>query len=106
MTPEDHYQALADAFADDPEVVLPGPGGGFGADALKLGRKIFAMLVGGRLVVKLPEERVAALLDSGEGDPFVAGGHQMREWVTVAAGQEHQWHALATEARAFIASLR
>jgi hypothetical protein len=64
--------------------------------------KIFAMLVKGRLVTKLPRERVDALVASGAGAPFDPGhGRLMKEWVTVPAGGP-PWVTLAQEAYRFV----
>jgi len=64
--------------------------------------KIFAMLVKGRLVAKLPRERVDALVASGAGAPFDPGhGRVMKEWVTVPAGGI-PWVPLAQEAYRFV----
>jgi hypothetical protein len=42
------------------------------------------MLVQGRLVLKLPRERVEALVAGGDGEPFLDGrGRPMREWVAL-----------------------
>ena len=104
-SPEDRFSALVDALAGEPGVTPPEPTGGrrFGASALQVHGSIFAMLRDGRLVVKLPSERVAALLADGTGAPFGAGrGRPMQEWVTVVTDDEQTWRALATEALAFV----
>ena len=61
-----------------------GPGGrGFGSNALKVDGKIFASLSHGRLLVKLPAERVKALVEAKLGEPFSTGpGRVKKEWVT------------------------
>jgi hypothetical protein len=74
----------------------------FGSNALKVNKKIFAMLVRGDLVVKLPAARVSELIASGVGSPFDAGkGKPMKEWLTVS-GSEKKWLAFAREALAFV----
>lgn len=74
----------------------------FGSDALKSSGKIFAMLVGGQLVVKLPAARVTQLVETGHGEPFSSGrGTPMREWVALT-GDEAEVRALVTEAQAFV----
>jgi hypothetical protein len=53
--------------------------------------------------VKLPHDRVTALIGSGAGAPFDAGkGRAMKEWLTVTADDEESWLALAREARDFV----
>jgi hypothetical protein len=83
--------------------VTPPPGGsGFGRGSLKYRGKIFAMLVRGRLVLKLPAQRVTALITAGGGVAFDANkGTAMREWFSLAAESELDWLALATEALEF-----
>ena len=98
---------LVDALGDEPGVTTPGESPGrrqaFGAGALKVDGRIFAMVSGGRLVVKLPATRVAALIAGGEGGPFDAGkGRPMKEWVTVDVARRGAWEPLAREALAFV----
>jgi len=108
MSTLEQFRGLVDAFADSPGVTGPGvtTARGFGSDALQVNGSIFAMRTRDRLVVKLPRDRVAALIASGVGSPFAAGkAHPMREWLTVEAADADTWLALAREARAFVASL-
>jgi hypothetical protein len=83
--------------------VTPPPGGsGFGRGSLKYRGKIFAMLVRGSLVVKLPAARVAALINAGEGVASDANkGTAMREWFSLAPDSGLGWESLATEALDF-----
>jgi hypothetical protein len=107
MEPAERFALLVDELAGTPGVVPPGAPGsrGFGASALKVGGSIFAMLSGGRLALKLPRQRVAALIAEGTGRPFDAGkGTPMKEWVSVVPGDDATWLALAREALAFVAS--
>ena len=78
----------------------------FGAGALKVRGKIFAMPAHGTLVLKLPANRVDALVAAGLGTRFDLGhGRVMKEWVALSASaKEDRWLALAREARAFVAA--
>jgi hypothetical protein len=100
------FTDLCRALAGEPGVTLPSAAGasrGFGSDALKVDGRIFAMVTGGSLVLKLPRGRVADLLASGEGRPFDAGkGTPMREWVVLADPDEPSAAALAREAMTFV----
>jgi YjbR len=91
------FDAIANEFLTEPGV---DEGTGFGSNpGLRVGGKIFAMEVDGRLVVKLPAERVTALTEAG-AEPFVIGKRTMREWVSVEPRDD--WAALAREAFAFV----
>jgi TfoX/Sxy family transcriptional regulator of competence genes len=98
------FEQLATRFADDTAVTLPAPGRGkFGASALKVDGKIFAMVLSGELVVKLPRARVEELVATGAGTPFDAGrGRPMKEWVSIAPERADEWPPLADEARRFV----
>lgn len=77
----------------------------FGSASVKTQGKTFAMLVNGRLVVKLPRDRVEELLAAGAGDRFDPGhGRLMREWVSLAeVADATACRMLMAEALAFVA---
>jgi hypothetical protein len=79
-------------------------GTGFGRnEGLRVGGKIFAMLVRGELVVKLPSDRVDELVDIGIAARFDAGkGRPMREWASVGPAASRRWRGLVEEARAYV----
>jgi TfoX/Sxy family transcriptional regulator of competence genes len=106
-TAESRFGGLVKALVGKEGVTL-GPGKrGFGSDALQVDGRIFAMLRRDRLILKLPPERVQALLASGKGSPFDAGkGRPMREWVALDQGTQKQWLVLAQEALSFVARQR
>jgi mRNA degradation ribonuclease J1/J2 len=61
----------------------------------------------GRLVVKLPKERVEDLVAAREADLFDPGhGRVSKEWASFFIKLESKWPAIVEEARAFVASLR
>jgi hypothetical protein len=100
-------QAAESLFSDLVEIYRRRPdvttGTGFGSNpGLRVGGRIFAMLVRGALVVKLPAARVNELIASGVGEPFDAGkGRPMREWVAVPERWVNDWAAMIEEAFAF-----
>jgi hypothetical protein len=56
-------------------------------------------------VLKLPADRVTALIAAGEGVAFDANkGTAMREWFSLAPEADRDWLSLATEALAFAKS--
>ena len=104
--PEGRYEDLVDSLIGTDGVTPPG-GGGFGRTALRFQRKIFAMLVRGRLVVKLPAERVDALIAGGDGVRFDANkGTPMKEWFSLDPESGLPWLPLAREALDFARSGR
>lgn len=108
ITPEECYAAVVEALLGSrPGVSAGAPGErGFGASALKVNGKIFAMQDSRQaFVVKLPRRRVDDLIASGQGQPFDAGkGRPMKEWVTIPLSAAEGWTALAQEALAFVDS--
>jgi hypothetical protein len=100
--PAGRFADLVDELVGIDGVTPPEGGAGFGRSALRFRRKIFAMLVRGRLVLKLPEARVGALVAAGAGVPFDANkGTPMREWLSLDPGSGLDWVPLAREALAF-----
>lgn len=100
------FEDVVARFVADADVMPPSASRGrtFGASALKVNGKIFAMLVNGELVVKLPKQRVDELVSSKRGRPFDPGhGRVMKEWITVSPAEGREWGALAQEARQFVA---
>src|SRR6516164_8110255 len=104
ITPEERFATIVEEFRSLPDVTPPSHGTqskkGFGSSELKIHNKIFAMLVKGKLVVKLPKSRVDALVASGDGERFDPrhDGRLMKEWVTVEPTLEEGWMPLAREA--------
>ena len=95
------YALLAARYTDKPAARSKG----FGSNALKVNGKIFASLIRGRLLLKLPEARVASLIKLKKGLRFSTGvGRVKKEWVTVGPTTEKEWVALADEARAFVSA--
>ena len=78
----------------------------FGSRELQVDGAAFAMVVRGALVLKLPEDRVAALLADGRGGPFGGSGRPYREWVALADGEPATDLPLAREALAFARARR
>ncbi|MGH9195624.1 MAG: hypothetical protein ACRD1T_07785 [Acidimicrobiia bacterium] len=95
------FKQLVTRFGADPRVSL---GTGFGTSpGLRVGSKVFAMLIKGDLVLKLPKERVDQIIASGGGAPFDPGhGRLMKEWVTIPVGHSREWKKLGSEAIEFV----
>ena len=106
LDPDERFEALVRQFSDVAGVTPPDDdegGQGFGSHALRVHNKIFAMLVRGRLVVKLPKARVDALVSAGDGDRFDANkGTPMKEWLSLGPASPLDWSALAHEALQFV----
>jgi hypothetical protein len=105
--PEERYEDLIGELLGIEGVTPPREGSGFGRSALRFHGKIFAMLVRGRLVVKLPADRVQALVAAGDGTYFDANkGTPMKEWLSLGPESRQPWLPLATEALDFARSAR
>ena len=99
---EERYESLVDELLGIPGVTPPQGGSGFGRGAIRFQKKIFAMFVRGRLVVKLPAPRVDELVAGGHGERFDANkGTPMREWFSLDPESDLAWPPLAREALDF-----
>jgi hypothetical protein len=101
----ERFADLVDVLRTERGVTVPGESDrrGFGSSALRVNGSIFAMLSRGHLVVKLPRDRVTALIRDGIGGPFDAGkGTPMKEWLTVLSDDDRTRRALAQEALDFV----
>jgi hypothetical protein len=101
FSPEEHYAAIAAALVKAKGVTISSRRG-FGQGGLMIHGKLFAVLRGATLLLKLPADRVAELIASKEGGAFDAGkGKPMREWVTIGPHAHAKWLQLAREALQF-----
>jgi hypothetical protein len=72
------------------------------SNVLSVNGKIFAMLVRGKLVVKLPRQRVDELVAARVGTYFDPGhGRLMKQWISISPGRA-PWVALARAAYVFV----
>jgi hypothetical protein len=104
---QDRFDALAvELTAADPQVRIgrPGQTRGFGSNGLTVAGSIFAMVVKGRLVVKVDRQRVDALVAAGAGERLeTSTGKSMKEWVSVGPLDDAAFRALVLEAYHFVA---
>lgn len=96
------WQLAVDLREDDDRVV---EGTIMGGRCLRVGSEFLALVdfKGSGLVVKLPKERVAALIDSGVGRSFAPAGKTFKEWLSVPEPNAEVWRALLDEGVAFVA---
>lgn len=99
--PSDAFDRLTHALGGMPGVTCAKV---FGYSALKIHGKVFATVADGRLVVKLPSERIAELIAHGQGETFVGYGKVMRGWIQLATVDADSWLGFAEEAQGHIAS--
>lgn len=98
IEPDPRFAPVVEAFAADPAVTAGRMMTSFG---LKVNDKIFAMVVKGMLVVKLPKARVDEMVGGGAGEHLeTSQGKRMKEWIAVTG--DAGWVDLAREAYAFV----
>ena len=101
------FNNIASAFIRDPKVSQVRM---FGSPGLKISGKVFAFLMKGKFVLKLPKEKVDELVVAKEGKHF---GHMfapgnwrpMKEWVEITSDDESVWLKLAQEAKDFVSKI-
>ena len=100
---EETFERLSNRFTDLPTV---SKGTGFSSSpGLRVGGRIFAMIVRNQLVVKLPKSRVDELVEAGTAERFDRGkGQRMKEWAATSTQHDAQWEQLMTEALEFVGS--
>ena len=104
MVIEELFEASAQRLLANPNVTRAKM---FGAPTLKVSGKVFACLFKGKLVLKLPQQRVAVIVGSGQGERFDPGmGRVMKEWVSLEPLAEQELEDLVAEALDFVASAR
>jgi hypothetical protein len=111
LTSEARFASIAAILLGKPGVTGPSEEArakrSFGSNGLRINNKIFVMLVRDQLVLKLPRQRVDALIASGDGERFDPGhGRLMKEWLALNPTSREEWLPLAQEAMKFVASQR
>jgi hypothetical protein len=102
-TLDPRLEALAKLFVRDRRVSL---GKLFSSTGLKVDGRIFAMVVRGKLVVKLPKARVDELVAKKAGEYFDPGhGRPMKEWISMNAKKPDPL-SLGREAFTFVSALK
>jgi TfoX/Sxy family transcriptional regulator of competence genes len=101
LTPKEKYSELAKKLLKLRGVSIPKDRKGFGSSALWAGGKMFAFLSSkNELILKLPKERVDALVASGNGARCDLGRGPMKEWI--ALNEKSNWLDTAKESMKFV----
>lgn len=95
------WQLAAELQRDDPRVR---EGTIMNGRCLRVGEEFLALVdyKGSGLVVKLPRERVAELIEAGLGKSFGPAGKIFKEWVAVPKPDQRRWRALLREGIEFV----
>ncbi len=97
-----HFWSLADLLLDRPGITR---GTMMGFPCLRFEGDYFASIErdGDGMVVKIPAERVALLVEDGQGEHFAPAGRIFKEWVRIPHALAHTWEERLHEAFAFVA---
>jgi hypothetical protein len=95
------WQLAAELQRDDPRIR---DGTIMNGRCLRLGKEFLALVdyKGSGLVIKLPKERVAELIEAGVGEPFGPAGKIFKEWLAVPTPDRRRWRELLREGIAFV----
>lgn len=96
----DLYDELTDDLLYDPAI---GRATMMGYPCVRLAGRFLASYddKAGCLVVKLPRERVAELVETGQGDSFAPAGKVFREWVSLPTVDRGLWQTVLAESVEF-----
>jgi hypothetical protein len=102
VTGEELFWQLAEPLMADPAVTRSTM---MGLPCLRFQGKFFASLDRRTqaLLVKLPADRISALVAAGDAQPFAPAGRVFREWAALPRADRHRWSQLLNEARRFVA---
>jgi len=103
VTGEELFWELAEPLLADPAITRSTM---MGLPCLRLDGRFFASVDRSTqaLLVKLPAERVGALIAAGHGEPFAPSGRVFREWAALPRADRRRWRTLLNEAKRFAAS--
>ena len=97
MSPVERYHELCEELLAQPGVTI---GRALSNEGLMVHGKLFAFLLRGQLIVKLPVERVAEVIGAGTGAPALMGKRTMNGWVEVS--REGDWPEIARESYDYV----
>lgn len=95
------WRLAAELQRSDPRIqegtIMNGP-------CLRVGKEFLALVdyKGSGLVVKLPRDRVAELIEAGVGRPFAPAGKTFKEWLAVPKPDRQRWLQLLREGIEFV----
>ena len=101
LTDEDVFWELIDELqTEDPRVE---EGTIMGGKCARVAGEFLGLVdfKGSGLVVKLPRDRVAELIEQGHGQPFAPAGKVFKEWVSIPKRDRRRWRSLLREGIAF-----
>jgi hypothetical protein len=103
VTGEELFWQLAEPLLAEPGVTRSTM---MGLPCLRLRGRFFASLDCGTqaLLVRLPADRVSALIAADDGKPFAPAGRGFREWVAVPRPDRHRWRTLLDEANSSLSA--
>jgi hypothetical protein len=102
VTAKARFVELAKKLGAGPESASPHRKG-FGTGSLFVGKKMFGLLDGGSLVLKLSPQRVQELIAAGVGAPWHPGkGAPLKEYVAISVNRNAMWLRLAKESRTYM----